>query len=45
MQQAERCGAKRLLLVAPDEWKDGLVRVKDLETREEENVLISDLTL
>ena len=43
MQQAERCGAKRLLMVAPDEWKEGLVRVKDLATREEENVPVSDL--
>jgi histidyl-tRNA synthetase len=39
-KQAERCGASRLVLVAPDEWEKGLVRVKNLETREEEDVPI-----
>ena len=43
MQQAERCGAKRLVLVAPDEWEQGLVRVKDQATREEHNVPVGEL--
>ncbi|PSC70770.1 histidine-tRNA cytoplasmic isoform B [Micractinium conductrix] len=29
-KQAERCNAARLVLVAPDEWARGAVRVKDL---------------
>jgi histidyl-tRNA synthetase len=37
-QQAERCNASRLVLVAPDEWANGEVRVKNLATREESNV-------
>jgi histidyl-tRNA synthetase len=40
---AERVGARRLLLIAPDEWAKGLVRVKDLETREEMDVSVDDL--
>ncbi|KAK9905973.1 hypothetical protein WJX75_009919 [Coccomyxa subellipsoidea] len=42
-KQAERCGAKRLVLVAPDEWEQGLVRVKDQATREEHNVPVGEL--
>lgn len=37
-QQAERCNASRLVLVALDEWAKGEVRVKILATREESNV-------
>jgi histidyl-tRNA synthetase len=40
---AERCGAGRLVLVAPDEWEKGLVRVKDLGAREEMDVKLDDL--
>lgn len=43
VQQAERCAAKRMVLVAPDEWKQGLVRVKDQATREESNVPVAEL--
>ncbi len=42
-QQAERCGARRLLIMAPDEWAEGLVRVKDLGSREEQNVTLQQL--
>ncbi len=42
-QHAERCGAARLVLLAPDEWAAGAVRVKDLATREEADVPIADL--
>ncbi|KAI8102906.1 hypothetical protein M9434_005698 [Picochlorum sp. BPE23] len=42
-KQAERCGASRLVLVAPDEWEKGLVRVKNLETREEEDIPIDSI--
>ena len=43
-KQAERCGASRLVLFAPDEWEKGQsVRVKNLETREEEDVAFDNL--
>ncbi|KAG7671296.1 hypothetical protein Ndes2526B_g02218 [Nannochloris sp. 'desiccata'] len=42
-KQAERCGASRLVLFAPDEWEKGQVRVKNLETREEEDVSFDSL--
>jgi histidyl-tRNA synthetase len=42
-KQAERCGAARLVLFAPDEWERGQVRVKHLETREEEDVAFDSL--
>lgn len=44
MQQAERCAAQRLVLVAPDEWEQGLVRVKDQATREEKNIPVEQIT-
>ncbi|KAK9804465.1 hypothetical protein WJX73_004804 [Symbiochloris irregularis] len=43
-KQSERVGAKRLVLVAPDEWAQGKVRVKDLAAREEKDVSLDDLT-
>ena len=41
MQHAERVQAQRLIMVAPDEWANGNVRVKTLETRVEEDVPVS----
>ncbi len=43
LQQAERCNASRLVLVAPDEWEKGLVRVKDLASREERDIPVDEL--
>ena len=43
LQQAERCGAERLIIVAPDEWERGMVRVKDLTAREEKDIAIDAL--
>jgi len=37
-KHAERIGAKRLVLVAPDEWSRKKVKVKDLETGEESEI-------
>jgi len=34
-QAAEAFGARRVILVGPDEWREGKVKVKDLESREE----------
>jgi len=42
-KHAERSGAQRLVMVMPDEWKEGKVRIKDLETGEETNVDIDSL--
>lgn len=43
MQHAERSGACRLVLLAPDEWEKGLIRIKDLAAREESDVPITDI--
>ncbi len=42
-KHAERCGAARLVMVMPDEWAEGKVRIKDLGTGEESAVPIEDL--
>eukprot|EP00850_Spirogloea_muscicola_P008421 SM000045S16166 [mRNA] locus=s45:66361:69762:- [translate_table: standard] len=40
---AERNRAKRLVIVGGIEWKDGLIKVKDLSTREEVSVSVETL--
>ena len=42
-KHAERCGASRLVMVMPDEWSAGKVRIKDLDTGEESTVAAKDL--
>ena len=42
-KHAERCGATRLVMVMPDEWAEGEVRIKDLDTGEESTVAMEDL--
>ena len=42
-KHAERSGAQRLVMVMPDEWKDGKVKIKDLESGEEIEVSVSSL--
>jgi len=42
-KHAERCGASRLVMVMPDEWADGKVRIKDLDSGEESTVAMEDL--
>ena len=42
-KHAERIGARRLVLVGPEEWARKMVKIKDLETGEESEVLVSDL--
>lgn len=37
-KQADRLGARKVVLIAPDEWQKGLVRVKDLSTGEEHDI-------
>ena len=34
-KHAERVGANRIILVAPEEWNEGKVRIKNLQTGEE----------
>lgn len=38
-----RLPAARLVLVAPDEWANGTVRVKDLASRQERDVPVEEL--
>jgi histidyl-tRNA synthetase len=42
-RHAERTGAARLVMVMPEEWGAGNVRVKDLESGEETDVSFDDL--
>ncbi len=42
-RHAERTGAQRLVMVMPDEWAAGNVRIKELESGEESDVALSDL--
>ena len=42
-KHAERTGAKRLVLLAPDEWSRKMIKVKDLETGEEKELSLKDL--
>ena len=42
-KHAERCGATRLVMVMPDEWAEGKVRIKELDTGEESTVAMEDL--
>ena len=42
-KHAERCGATRLVMVMPDEWAEGKVRIKDLDTGEESTQAMEDL--
>ena len=42
-RHAERTGAQRLVMLMPEEWAAGNVRIKDLETSEETDVAVGDL--
>lgn len=42
-KHADLAGASRMVLLAPDEWSKGLVRLRDLQTGEESDVAVSDL--
>ncbi|MEE3270329.1 MAG: histidine--tRNA ligase [Candidatus Thermoplasmatota archaeon] len=42
-RHAERTGAQRLVMVMPEEWAAGNVRIKELESGEESDVAVSDL--
>jgi len=42
-KHAERIGAKRLVLIAPDEWSRKMIKVKDLETGEESEISLDDI--
>ena len=42
-KHADRRGASRVVLVAPDEWAAGEVRIKDLRSGEESNTAITSL--
>ncbi len=42
-RHAERIGAERLVMVMPDEWANGIVKVKQLSTGEESEVPFEEL--
>lgn len=42
-KHVERVGAKRLVLLAPDEWSRKMVKVKDLDTGEESEISLNDI--
>ena len=42
-KHAKRIGAKRLVLLAPDEWSRKMVKIKNLDSGEESEVPLSEL--
>jgi len=42
-KHAERCGTTRLVMVMPDEWAEGKVRIKNLDSGEESTLAMDDL--
>ena len=42
-RHTERIGASRLVMIMPEEWKAGKIRIKDLKTGNEEDVSFIDL--
>ena len=42
-RHTERIGASRLVMIMPEEWKNGKIRIKDLNNGNEEDVLFTDL--
>ena len=43
LQVTDRTAAERLIIVAPQEWEAGKVRIKHLRSRHEEDLSITDL--
>lgn len=43
MQVTERLSADRLVIIAPKEWEEGKLRIKDLQSREESDVSVHDI--
>ena len=42
-KHAERSDSQRLVMIMPEEWNSGIVRIKQLDTGEEAEVNLSDL--
>eukprot|EP00968_Pinguiococcus_pyrenoidosus_P008852 scaffold655_cov225-Pinguiococcus_pyrenoidosus.AAC.25 len=42
-RDADRLGARLVIMIAPEEWASGLVRVKNMETGDQEDVPIGEL--
>ena len=43
LRHADRCGAERLFLLAPQEWESGNVRIKNMETGDESDLSFAEL--
>ena len=42
-RHSQRLGAERLVMIMPEEWSKGMVRIKKLDSGEEENILFEEL--
>ena len=42
-RHADRIGASRLVMIMPEEWKDGKIKIRDLETGQDDEILVSSL--
>ena len=42
-KHAERIGASRIILVAPEEWSRGKIKVKDLQSGEEFETTLEEI--
>ncbi|MCS5649528.1 MAG: His/Gly/Thr/Pro-type tRNA ligase C-terminal domain-containing protein, partial [Dehalococcoidia bacterium] len=42
-KHAERIGARRLVLLGPDEWSRKMVKIKDLDTGNESEISLNDI--
>ena len=42
-RHADRIGASRLVMIMPEEWKSGRIKIKDLITGQEDDILVSNL--
>ena len=42
-RHADRIGASRLVMIMPEEWKNGKIKIKDLITGQEDEILVSNL--
>lgn len=42
-RHADRIGASRLVMIMPDEWKEGKIRIKNLQSGEENDFTINNL--
>tara|TARA_B100001996_G_C18480648_1_gene523631 strand:- start:490 stop:795 length:306 start_codon:yes stop_codon:yes gene_type:complete len=42
-RHADRIGASRLVMIMPEEWNSGMVKIKNLDSGDENDISIDDL--